>query len=107
MAGFLGYFAAIWAIGGAVCIVIWRASPKWPSFLRLSIRSFGVAATIAPGLIVGHGFAIVPAIMAIYFYGFERPAVAFSCGALPLLMAWAGVALCFCLKDIFRHQPPS
>jgi hypothetical protein len=112
MAELLGYFAAVWGIGVPVCIVIWRISHKWPSFLRLSVRSFGIAVTIAPGVIVGEGFAIVPAIMALSYYAFQRRVninsdVAFAYGALPLLMVWAGVALIFCLKDAFRPKSPS
>lgn len=112
MGELFGYFALTWAIGGAACIVIWHISQKWPSFLRLSVRAFGIAVTIAPGAVVGHGVAIVPAIMALSFYAFERPAnihsdVVFAYGALPLLIVWAGVALVICLKEIFIPQARS
>src|SRR5579859_6674562 len=110
MSELLGYFGLTWAIGGVACIVIWHISQKWPSFLRLSVRAFGIAMTIAPGAVVGEGgFAILPAIMAICFCCLQRPDninfdVVFGYGILPLLMVWAGVTLIFCLKGIFRSQ---
>ena len=109
----LGFFALTWMFGGVACVVIWHFSRKWPSFLRLSLRAFGIAVTIAPGAVVGEGgFAILPAVLAICGYCLQGPKnissdVVFVYGVLPLLMVWAAVGFIFSLKEVFRSQATS
>jgi hypothetical protein len=100
-----GFFALAWTFGGVACIVIWRISRKWPSFLRLSVRAFAIAMTIAPGGVVGEGgFAILRHAICGYCLQGHRsinPDVVFVYAVLPLLMVWAAVGLIFSLKEVF------
>src|SRR5687767_6730583 len=80
-------------LGGLLCFSLWRITKHWPKPVRISLRSFALAITVAPGVWIGHGFAIVPAFYVILIYVSDwpsnvNPSLAWSGGVWPFVIVW-------------------
>jgi hypothetical protein len=75
-------------IGALVCGVAWYFTRRWHVFLKVITRSFLLALLLAPGAIVGHGFAPVPAALAVLSNLIDgRTDTAFR-SSVPIFVVW-------------------
>lgn len=96
------YFLCIWVVGGLISFGTWWLTRRWPTFLGLLVRSFVIALTVTPGLVVGHGVAILPVSLVFYAVAFQWSsdtgrAAAILIAILPLMAVWGWLLLFFSL----------
>lgn len=73
-------------LGAVGCVIVWRLTVALRLVPRAGLRALALAVTLSPGFLVGHGAAIVPAVLLpLYVRDIEYLAVF---GLLPLLVVW-------------------
>jgi hypothetical protein len=88
-------------IGGFLSLVAWHFTETWPALPRLALRSLMIAMTVAPALVIGHGFAIAPAIW-VAVIAIVEPSLALKEGLKPLSITWLIVAALIYLLSRLR-----
>ena len=89
-------FGPVYLVGTLICIGVWVWTRRWAAGRALLLRSIAMSLTFAPGIVVGHGAAVVPAVYVLYFYICDWPdkdwALALVFGLVPLIVAWVVLA---------------
>ena len=78
------FFMLAWAIGIIASALIWQCGRNWPRARRLFLSSFTAALFLAPGLLVGHGVAPLPAILVLVI----QPKIGVVTALLPVVITW-------------------
>lgn len=90
-------FLVAWFLGIWLSARVWRRGHTWPAHVRVLAASFAAAAFLAPGLIIGHGAAPVPAVLVLFF----QTEFALMFALVPFAVTW-GITLLVFLVVHFR-----
>lgn len=88
--------------GGLLCALTWHLMKGLPAWLRLLPSTLIVAFTIAPGVVVGHGFAIVPVTLVLADSVASADWARLYSALLPVLVEWAVIYSLSLLVVFFR-----
>ena len=90
-------------IGLCVTLLVWGATKLSGLFFRATLRCLCFSLFFAPGLVAGHGIAIVPAIMALVIFVKEgETSMAFSFAFVPMVVTFAVASVLYYLTFFIR-----
>ena len=92
-------------IGAGVCWFVWIVTKRWHIAPQVLFRSLFLSLLLAPGVVIGHGFVAVPAVLAVAYKmaNRDRTDVGAS-GVLPIVVTWVGCAVVLSIIACFKRK---
>ena len=110
MATLIPILLLILGVGGGLCALAWRFTRSRPVWVRLILVTLPAAVALAPGVVVGHGVAIVPVVLVLIQAILSGdPKELFQAALIPIAVEWAilyaGCLLAVGLFGLVKRRP--
>jgi len=94
-----------YVVGAVIVGVVWIFTRRLHLFPKILIRSFFLALLLAPGVVIGHGFAAVPAALAVIANrGDEYRRDTSLESAVPIFVVWIASAVILVVISHFTRK---